>query len=107
MSIVKRKELYRAGLASWKIIQHFLDKASYEECPVCLKNHCGQYNTTPSLKRSPSTKAEDCPIKENAKLCAKMRTAKENLLKLRMKVNNVIIQIEGLHAKEGIEESKV
>lgn len=107
MSIIQRKQLYRAGLASLKKMQTFLDQASYEECPVCIKNHCHQYNTKPSLQIGVSTKAEDCPIKESPELCRKMRLAKEKLLKLRLYLDDIILQVEGLHAKEGIEESKV
>ena len=107
MSIIKRKILYRAGLASWKTIRDLLLKTSYEECPVCIKNACHKYNSTPSLRIGASTKAEDCPIKYNPKLCREMRIAKEHLLKLRKKIDKIILQIEGLHAKEGIEESKV
>lgn len=107
MSIIKRKELYRAGLLSWERMRDLLEKASFEECPVCRKHQCHQYNSTSIRHISPTTKAEDCPLKKDAKLCREMRIAKEHLLKLRNKVDKIIIQIEGLHAKEGIEESKV
>jgi len=94
MSIIKRKELYRAGLKSWETIQELLKKAWAEDCLVCSTNHCVQY-----AKNVASMFAEDCPLKENPILCRKLRLAKENLGDLRNMVKYIITEIKGLHVK--------